>query len=221
MAAWAILGGTGAQGLGLALRLAAAGEAVRIGSRSLERAREAAGKVTRAVPGADATGFENSAAAAETDRILLTFPADGLVPALDAFGAALAGKLVVDVMVPLAFHHGRAEIAPLDGRQSLGEIAQARVPSARVVSAFKNVSADLLQDLSQKLAGDVLVCGEDKAARREVIELAGRIPDLRGIDAGHLANARSLEAITALLVNLNRQHHARTSVAIVGLDPKG
>ena len=92
------------------------------------------------------------------------------------------------------------------------------MPSSRVVSAFKNVPAERLQDLDAALAGDVILCGDDAAARAEVAALVAKLPGLRAVDAGRLANARYLEAITALLLNLNRKYRARTSIAIVGLD---
>jgi NADPH-dependent F420 reductase len=217
MATYAVLGGTGAQGLGLALRLAAAGESVIVGSRVAERARDAAAKVRERVPGARVEGLENAAASRGADRIFIAFPAGGLVAALDGVAHELAGKLVVDVMVPLAFRRGRADLAPVDGAPSVAELVQAHLPHSRVVSAFKNVAADLLQELAQPLRGDVLISGDDAEARAEVAAIVARLPELRPVDAGALANARYSEAITALLVNLNRLHHARTSIAIVGL----
>jgi hypothetical protein len=217
VASWAILGGTGAQGLGLALRLAAAGEPVIVGSRVAERARDAAEKIRARVPGADAMGLDNASASRAAERIVLSFPAEGLVDALGALAPELAGKLVVDVMVPLAFHRGRADVTAVAGAPSVGELVQERLPRSRVVCAFKNVPAELLQDLEQPARGDVLVCGEDASARAEVAAAVARLPELRAVDAGALANARYVEGITALLVNLNRQHRARTSISIVGL----
>jgi NADPH-dependent F420 reductase len=213
----AILGGTGAQGLGIALRLAATGEAIAIGSRVAERALGAADEIRRRVPGADVVGLDNESAARSGDRVVLAFPASGIVPALAVLGPVLAGKLVVDVMVSLAFHRGRADIVPVEGAASVGELVQRAAPGARVVSALKNVSAELLQDLSRPLEGDVLICGDDPSARSEAASLVVRLAALRAVDAGALANARYVEGITALLVNLNRQHRARTSISIVGL----
>jgi NADPH-dependent F420 reductase len=213
----AILGGTGGQGFGLALRFAAAGEALIIGSRSPDKAAQAAAKIRERVAGATVSGTENVAALNQGERVLLAFPAAGLVPFLDAAPGALAGKLVIDVMVPLSFHRGFADVAPNPEARSMGELVQTREPRARVVSAFKNVPAELLTELDRRLEGDVLVCSDDDGARREVMDLVRRIRALRPVDAGPLAGARHLEAITALLVNLNRRHHARTSIAVVGL----
>jgi NADPH-dependent F420 reductase len=217
MGTLAVLGGTGPEGLGLALRFAAGGEAVLISSRAAERARAAAETVRAAVPGAEVQGHANRDALERADRVVLAIPFAGLADLLAAVGGALAGKLVIDVIVPLAFRAGFFELVPVDGAASVGELVQERAPAARVVSAFKNLAAEKLQDLTSPLAGDVVVCGNDPGARAEVAALVGRIPGLRAVDAGGIRNARYVEAITALLLNLNRRHGARTSIAILGL----
>jgi NADPH-dependent F420 reductase len=213
----AFIGGTGRQGLGLALRFAAAGAPVMIGSRVAERAVAAAETVRTAVPGASVRGSENAEAVARSKRLVLTFPFGGLASFLATGRAALAGKLVIDVIVPLAVRNGFFELTPVDGAASAGELIQQTVPAARVVSAFKNHSAETLQDIAAPLEGDVLLCGNDAGARAEVAALVGLLPGLRAVDAGGIANARYLEAITALLLNLNRRHKARASIAILGL----
>jgi 8-hydroxy-5-deazaflavin:NADPH oxidoreductase len=217
MGALAFLGGTGPEGLGLALRLAAAGEPVVIGSRVAERARRAADTIRAALPRAEVQGHANPEALERADRIVLTFPFEGLAAFLGVSAAALDRKLVIDVIVPLRFRAGFFELAPVDGAASVGELIQRAAPAARVVSAFKNLSAEKLGDLASPLAGDVLVCGNDPSAREEVAGLVRRIPGLRAVDAGGIENARYVEAITALLLNLNRRHRARTSIAILGL----
>lgn len=217
MTAIGVVGGTGALGHGLALRFAAAGESVLIGSRVADRARAAADRVRAAVPGAVVEGLDNDALVARTTRLLLAMPYDGVVPFLDAAAAALAGKLVIDAVVPLAFTDGVAVLAPVDGGASVGELVQRRAPRARVVSAFKNLPAVPLADLAHPAVGDVLLCGDDDGARAEVAALVARIPDLRPVDAGALVNARHLEALTALLVNVNRRHHAYASIVLTGL----
>jgi 8-hydroxy-5-deazaflavin:NADPH oxidoreductase len=214
---YAVLGGTGALGFGLALRLASAGFGVTIGSRVVARARSSAAELVARVPGADAVGLDNTAAARAAERVVLAFPAGGLPGALEELADPLAGKIVIDVMVALEFRDGRADLGAVTGAASVGELVQRRMPSARVVSAFKNLSAGALRNLAQPLVGDVLVCGEDASARAEVAGLVSSLRDLRAVDAGALVNVRYVEAITALLVNLNRQHRALTSVAILGL----
>ena len=213
----AFVGGTGPQGLGLAMRFAQAGETVLIGSRSASRADATARRIRAAVPGAVAEGVENLDAIASSERIVLTLPAAALPTFLETARTPLAGKLVIDVAVPVALRDGFFELAPVPGAPSAGELVQKAVPSARVVSAFKNVSAERLQDLNAALEGDVVLCGDDATARAEVAALVAKLPGLRAVDAGRLANARYLEAITALLLNVNRKFRARTSIAIVGL----
>jgi NADPH-dependent F420 reductase len=121
------------------------------------------------------------------------------------------------VVVPLRFRAGFFELAAVAGAPSAGELIQQAAPAARVVSAFKNLSAEKLRDVPSPLEGDVVVCGNDAAARGEVARLVALIPGLRAVDAGGIGNARYLEAITALLLNLNRKHKAVTSIAILGL----
>jgi NADPH-dependent F420 reductase len=213
-----IVGGTGALGCGLALRLAAAGEPVLVGSRVVERARATADRVRAAVPEARVDGLDNGTVVARASRLILAVPFEGLVPFLDEAAAALAGKLVVDVVVPLAFEDGVAVLAKLDA-PSAGELIQTRIPRARVVSAFKNLPAVPLADLTHPALGDVILCGNDDGARAEVAALVRKIPTLRPVDAGPIQNSRHLEALTALLVNVNRRHHAHTSVTLTGLPP--
>jgi len=213
----AFVGGTGPQGLGLAMRFAQAGETVLIGSRSASRADATARRIRAAVPGAVAEGVENLDAIASSERIVLTLPAAALPTFLETARTPLAGKLVIDVAVPVVLRDGFFELAPVPGALSAGELVQKAVPAARVVSAFKNVSAERLQDLNAALEGDVVLCGDDATARAEVAALVAKLPGLRAVDAGRLANARYLEAITALLLNVNRKFRARTSIAIVGL----
>jgi NADPH-dependent F420 reductase len=217
MSALAFLGGTGAQGFGLALRFAVAGEAIVVGSRSIERARATADAIRSAVPSADVRGCENGDAIDCCERVVLTVPFEGLVAFLGSVRERLAGKLLVDVIVPLGVRDGFFEPAPVSGAASAGELIQGAIPTARVVSAFKHHSAELLRDLARPLEGDVLLCGNDPAARAAVATLVARIPGLRAVDAGGIANARYLEAITPLLLNLNRRHRARTSIQILGV----
>ena len=218
MSPLALIGGTGPEGLGLGLRFAAADQEVVIGSRSRERADEAVAAIRAALPSARVSGCENAEALGRSDRIILTIPYRGLDVFLRSAPAGLAGKLVVDVVVPLVLRAGVFELVPVPGAGSVGELIQSRVPGARVVSAFKNLSAERLRDLGTRLEGDVVLCGQDPAARAEVAGLVALLPGLRAVDAGGIANARYVEAITALLLNLNRRHRARTSIAILGLD---
>lgn len=213
----AFVGGTGREGLGLALRFAQAGEAVVIGSRVLERAMAAAERVRTAVPGAIADGMTNAHAVRRARRIVLTLPFPALSSFLAEAADAMAGKLVIDVVVPVTLEGNFFALTPLEGARSVGEVVQQTVPTARVVSAFKNIPAAHLANLARWLEGDVVVCGDDAVARAEVQALVHLLPGLRSVDAGTIRNARYLEAITALLLNLNRRHRTSTAIRIVGL----
>jgi NADPH-dependent F420 reductase len=213
-----VLGGTGDLGLGLAIRWAAAGHRVLIGSRVAERATTAADTVRRAVATADVAGFDNDAVIAQCDRLVLAVPFEGVEPLLAAAGPRLGGKLLIDVVVALDFGKGGCRLAALPaGAPSVTELIQERVPDARVVSAFKNVPASELQDPAAALAADVLLCGRDAAARADVAALVADIPGLRPVDVGGNASAHAIEAITALLVNVNRRHKVHASIALTGL----
>jgi NADPH-dependent F420 reductase len=204
--------------MGLALRFVTAGESIVIGSRVLERALDAAAKVRAAVPSARVEGRENLDAAASAERVVLVLPVDGLDAFLDRAAPHLAGKLVIDAMVPLQVRKRVAELVSVAGAASVSELVQHRLPAARVVCAFKNVPSDALQELARPLASDVLLCSDDDDARREAADLVARVPGLRPVDAGPLRLARYVEGLTALLVTLNIRHKALTSIAVVGLE---
>lgn len=213
----AFVGGTGPEGLGLAMRFARAGHEVAIGSRSAERGEEAAAKVREAVPGAKATGADNAAVVADSEVVFLTFPYSGQAATLEALAPALAGKIVCNVVAPLEFRQGVGAVAlDVPGGSALQE-AIARLPESRVVSAFQNLSAEELQHLDHPIEADVLVCGRDAEAKQVIIGLANQIEGVRGIDAGGPSQSRYVEMLTSLLINLNRKHKTQTSIRIVGI----
>lgn len=212
----AFVGGTGPEGLGLAIRFAASGHHVVIGSRSTERGEEGAAKVAEAVPGATVGGGENAAAVEGADVVFLTFPYSGQAPTLEAIGGALDGAIVCDVVAPLEFVRGQGAVAlDVDGN-SAAEEAAAALPNARVVSAFQNMSAEKLMELDKPVEADVLVCGDDQEAKAVLIGLANEIDGVRGVDGGALGNSRYVEMLTSLLINLNRVHKTQTSIRIAG-----
>jgi len=221
MGSIAIVGGTGPEGLGLGLRLALSGEQVRVGSRKLERAAAAAERANERLRAARCrtviSGHENRDAIESADLVVLAFPWEGVEGLLPRLAPQLRGRLVLEVVNPLVRENGIFRTRPV-GAGSAAETIQALLPEARVVSGFKNQSAEELVDLTHPLAGDVLVCSDHADARARVMDLVTRLPHLRPVDAGRLVNARSLEAITALLLNLNRRHRAITSIQILGLD---
>jgi NADPH-dependent F420 reductase len=213
----AFVGGTGPEGLGLAIRLAHAGHAVAIGSRSHERGEEGAAKVREAVPAADATGGENSGVVGDADVVFLTFPYSGQQPTLEALRSQLAGKIVCNVVAPLEFEKGIGAVAINVPGKSAAQEAAAQLPESTVVSAFQNMSAEKLMDLPHPVECDVLVCGRDAEAKATIIGLANQIDGVRGVDAGGLSQSRYVEMLTSLLINLNRKHKTHTSIKIVGL----
>jgi NADPH-dependent F420 reductase len=214
----AVIGGTGPQGRGLALRFATSGLAVVVGSRERAKAEGVANAMRGAHPGLDVRGDENGSAIAGADAVILAIAPEGLEATLGTFRDALAGRLVIDVVVPLAMRDGLVEHVPPAGAASAGELVQAALPRSRVVGAFKTIPASHLLAVERPLEGDVLLCGDDAAARANVAALATRIPGLRAVDAGPMRSARGIEGITALLVNLNRLHRAHTSIRVLGLD---
>jgi NADPH-dependent F420 reductase len=201
----AILGGTGDQGLGLALRFAKAGRPVVIGSRKLERALSAAAEVATLVPGADVVGLSNEDATRRAEIVILSVPFEFTAATVKSLREVLApGQVLVSMAVPLATAIGDGAVRTLGIWQgSAAEMVQALAPKGiPVVSAFQNVSAHRLRDLDHPVACDVVVSGQ-KAARQRVIELCALVPGLRGLDGGVLANARIVEDLTALLIGLN------------------
>ena len=212
----AFIGGTGPEGLGLAMRFAQAGRKVIIGSRRQDRADEAAQKIRDAVPNANASGLENKAAVAQGEVVFITVPFDGQEPTLQDLRAELAGKIVVDTVVPLQFEKGKIRALILDDG-SAAEQANRILPDSIVVGAFQNLSAHELMDLEHDVPADVVVCGDDGDSKQLVIAMAAEIKGCRGIDGGGLANSRYVEDITALLLNINKVHKAQSMIKIVGV----
>jgi NADPH-dependent F420 reductase len=220
MARIAVLGGTGPEGLGLALRFALAGEEIVIGSRDRARAEAAARqkqqRLRESCPQAQISGCENAVAIEGADMVVVCVPFAAMESLLRELAPKLAGTIVLDVVNPLVLEHGSFHVQPPPAG-SAGELAQLLLPEAFVVSAFKNLSAEELRQLEHPLHGDVIVCSDHDEPRSRVMELIRRVPELRAVDAGPLVNARHLESITALLLNLNRRHQAITSIEILGL----
>lgn len=202
-----IVGGTGPQGRGLAMRLAAAGQPVAIGSRDAARAAEAAAAI-----GHGARGATNEDAAGTSDVVILSVPWAGHAEVCRALAAAMAGRIVVDCVNPLGFDARGAFALPVP-EGSAAEQAAVLLPDSRVVAAFHHVSAvQLLDESHPTVDADVLVLGDDRAATDAVQALAGRIPGMRGIYGGRLRNAGQVEALTANLIAINRRYRAHAGV---------
>lgn len=201
----AILGGTGEQGLGLALRFATAKRRVLIGSRSAERANAAAARVRVAVPGAEVSGGENSEACRGAQVIILSVAFEHTASTVEAIRDALVeGQTVVSMGVPLASAAGGPATQMIGVWQgSCAEMVAALLPKGvHTVSAFQNVAAHRLRELERPVDCDVVVSGAE-GPRKRIMALCELVPGLRGIDGGALANARITESITALLIGLN------------------
>jgi NADPH-dependent F420 reductase len=201
----AILGGTGDQGLGLALRFARAGRPVVIGSRKEERALAAAEQVRKAVEGADVVGLENAEATGKAPIVILSVPFEHTASTVKGIRDTLVpGQILVSMAVPLATAIGDGPMRTVGIWQgSCAELVASLAPDqVATVSAFQNVSAHRLQDLAHPVECDVLVSGP-KEPRRRVMALCELVPGLRAVDGGPLANARIVEEITALLIGLN------------------
>ena len=212
----AVLGGTGKEGSGLALRWANAGHHIVIGSRMRERAQQAAAAINARIDIERAEGADNLAAAQHGDVVVLTVPYAAQLATLEEVRTALAGKILIDVTVPLVPPQvGRAQLP--DGGSAVVKAQAMLGPGVRVVSAFQNVSAELLTELDQAVDCDVLVCGDDRDARAQVIALA-QDAGMRAFHAGPLANSVVAEALTSVLITINRQYKVKHSgIAITGL----
>ena len=203
----AILGGTGAEGGGLAFRWAAAGYRVYIGSRDADKAGAAAAQINASLglgASAKASGGSNADAARQADMVVLAVPYAAQVKTALAVHEHLAGKIVVDVTAPLKPPKVSRVQLP-EGGSCVQALQTQLGPAVKLVSAFQNVGAHHLRDLSFQIDCDVLVCGDDRAARQEVVVLV-TAAGMRGIHGGPLANSAASEALTSVLIWINQNY---------------
>lgn len=215
-----IVGGTGALGAGLALRWAQAGAAIAIGSRSVERAEQAAARLREAVPGTPVEGLLNEEAARRGEVVFLTVPFRAQSENLNNLrGALRPGQILVDCTVPLAAAvSGKATRSLGVWQGSAAQQAQEMVPEGvAVVAALHTVSAPKLADAASELDEDVLICGDRKDDEARVAGLIELIPGLRAINAGPLEMARIVEQLTPLLISINSRYKAHAGIRIAGL----
>ena len=215
----AILGGTGDLGTGLARRWAQAGYTVIIGSRTLEKAEAAVADLSkvmaeRGVKNVSVRAMDNPSAAQAANIVAMTVPFSHQASTLESVKSALAGKILIDVTVPLVPPKvARVQLPP---QGSAGQIAQALLgEEVKVVSAFQNVAAHHLQE-GHGLDCDVLVCGDSKEARAEVIKLV-EAAGMRGFHAGSIANAAAVEAMTSVLIFVNKQYDCHAGIRLTGV----
>jgi len=206
-----VIGGTGAEGSGLAVRWAAAGHAVIIGSRSAEKAAAAAVELSAHLPEGSAplSGMGNADAAAAADLVVLSVPYSAQVDTIAQIHSGSQGKILITVGVPLMPPKVSTVWRPPGG--SAAQEAQAQLgEGVRVVAAFQNVAAGHLKDLSWEPTCDVLVTGDDKEAKQQAVALA-RAAGFFAIDAGPLANASVVEGLTAVLIGINARNKVQGS----------
>jgi hypothetical protein len=215
-----IVGGTGALGFGLAVRLGSAGVPVVIGSRDQGRAQEAATRASTEIPGGSFTGLQNESAVREAHTVILSVPFRNQVENLANLHKALTdGQLLIDATVPLAAAFGGKATRSLGVWQgSAAQQASELLPDGvGVVSAFHTVSAALLADLGHRLDEDVLLCGDNREDKARAAELVERIEGLRAVDCGPLEMARIVEQLTPLIISINVRNKVRAGIKITGL----
>jgi NADPH-dependent F420 reductase len=212
-----ILGGTGPAGIGLAARLSAAGLEVVVGSRDKERAQTKCDELTKLWP--DRTlNLEagDNARAAAAEIVIVATPWDAAAAITKSVSGRLTGKVVISMANALA--KVGDEFEPLvPPRGSVAAHVQAAAPSAMVAAAFHHLPAKALANLDKPIDADVLVCSDHPAAYEATAELVNMIPDLRALNAGSLSNAAPIEAITAVLLQLNVRYKTRAAVRLTGI----
>lgn len=212
-----ILGGTGPAGRGLAVRLAAAGDEVVVGSRDAARAAGVASGLVTSWRDRDLaiTGVSNEEAAS-VELVVVATPWDGLVATVAPLAPALSGKVVVS-MVNALVKEGREFLALMPPRGSMAATLQAALPEALVSAAFHHLPASEMECLTTPMDADVLVCSDYTAATAATVALVDRIEGLRGVDAGSLSQAAAIEALTAVLITVNIRHKVHAAVRLTGL----
>ena len=206
-----VIGGTGSQGRGLALRLAKAGYAVAIGSRSEEKAKECAASIREAHPAFSVEGMSNRDAAAYGEIAIMTLPYAAQQDIVPVLAPQLQGRIVIDTTVALI--PGKPPtIADVPEGSSGARMKGMLGEGVRLVTAFHTISAHMLERMDRPLTGDTLIAGDDPEAKEAVIRLAESI-GLRGLDAGPLRASKTLESITAMLIGMNMRYK-RKSIGI-------
>ena len=216
-----VVGGTGPAGRALGARLAAAGAAVVIGSRSAERGEQAAAELRGrwAGRGLEVSGGTN-VEAAEAEIVVLATPHEGVAETAAGLEKPLAGKVVVSMVNGLQRVGGELE-AVLPARGSFAATVQAVLPRSSVTAAFHHLPARRLGDLDRPLDSDVLVCADSSDSAKRTAELVETMPGLRAVWAGSLAAAGPVEALTAALVNVNMRYRSHVALRLEGLRLEG
>ncbi len=216
----ALIGGTGRLGSALAARFALAGHEVVIGSRDTARAELAASTLAQSISGVDGSrvrGAENAAAAAAAEVVVITVPFDAQDATLRGLAGAVKERVVVSTAVPVHYAKGAVPTHIEVEQGSASEQVAALLPRARVVGALHTVSSATLSRLDRDLDADVLITGDDPAAKTVVAELLASLPGIRVVDGGPLRNSRYVEQLTVLLLAINMRVRRNTGVRITNL----
>ena len=210
----AILGGTGKEGSGLALRWARAGYFVIIGSRSAERAGQTAHEINTHLSMDNTQGMDNESACKAADIVILTVPPEAQLDTLSSVKSLLAGKILVDATARV----DAKDPKPPTGRSAAREAQDLLGADVRVVAAFQNVPAHALKKLDVELASDVMVCGDDPEARMQVVKLA-EAAGMQAYEAGGLDNGIVVEGLTALIIAMNKRYKSKVGgVRVSGIN---
>lgn len=215
-----VLGATGPAGQAVAVQFAGVGHEVVVGSRALERAEQTVAELNGRWPDRDLVlvpGDNESAASAEL--VVVATPWDGVLSTVAPLAERLSGKVVVSMANALTkFGKDMVPLLPPTGSVTVA-VARA-LPACRVVGAFHHMPAGPWSDLDHPMDADVMVCSDERAAAREVIELIDALPGLRGVDSGGLASALAIEALTPALLEVNRRYKTHAAVRLTGLPPR-
>jgi len=207
-----LIGGTGEEGRGLALRWAMAGAQVAIGSRTLERAKEAADELNPHVPNNPIGYGENHEVVAQSEFVLLTVPFAHAAATLDGLkGDFREGAILLDITVPVSFEQGRVRYTELPEGSASEHLLKHLPEAVPLVAAFKTEPAHALVDPKEKLDCDALIASDNKEAKARVLEAVKFIDGLRPVDAGFLYSARTLERMTVLAIGINRRYKIKTA----------
>jgi NADPH-dependent F420 reductase len=212
-----IIGGTGPAGLGLAQRLSSLGHNVIVGSRDQARAESIVSEIGDLPDGAGSITGSTNEGAAHGELVVFATPWEVMVRTAAPLEELLRGKIVISMVNALTRQGSEFQALTL-ARGSASQTLQSVVPKSRVVAAFQHVPARELGDLARTLDADILVCGDDIEARRSVMAIVERIEGARAFDAGSLASAGAVEAMTAVLLNLNVRYKTHTALRVLGIE---
>jgi len=213
---YGIIGGTGPEGQGIALRLSKIGLQVSIGSREDHKAKSVTQKIAKIVPEANLEYGSNSLICKNSDILFLTTPYSAQKSVLRANVNQLADKILINVVAPIEFKEDKfSAVSVTEG--SAAYQTQILLPKTKVVSAFQTISAKHLMKVNLAIESDVIVCSNFEEAKIFVMDLISKIPVLNPVDGGELENSVYVENFTALLLNINKRHKVLSSIKILGL----